>query len=516
VTSVGVRVHVGSYIDSLQLMATTVTMEECAGVEWAGAFLATPRGLDELRASGFAAELSPGLGGNDLVLAVRAVDDDAVERALESGRRIAFDERESAGAELPGGPPASVAEAVRQQPGANVAVISVPGEYAALEAHHALTAGLHVLLFSDGVSVEEEVELKERATRLGRLVMGPGAGTSILAGTGLGFANVLGGPRHGDGQVGVVAAAGTGAQEVSVLLDGWGVGVSEVIGVGGRDLSEEVAGRTTIAAARALDADPRTSTILLVSKPPSAAVAARALDACGDTPVVAVFLGLSQVEKRPTARVVTTLEEGALLAARCAGATPPSPGSGLASAVAAAMTSLRPGRTAVRGLYSGGTLCVEAQLILEGALGTVYSNEPLRPAGAMPAPPGSHLLLDLGAEQYTRGVPHPMIDLSTRVAELRTAAADPSVAVVLLDVVLGLGSHDDPAGVLAPECAALTASGAGVVAYVLGTEGDPQGVARQRATLEQAGCVVPATNARAAHAAAALALRRTDLVGVGL
>jgi FdrA protein len=185
----------------------------------------------------------------------------------------------------------------------------------------------------------------------------------------------------------------------------------------------------------------------------------------------------------------------------------------LADEVAAAAARLLPGRTAVRGLYSGGTLCYEAQLILEGPLGPVYSNEPLRPAGALPAPAGSHVLLDLGAEEYTRGVPHPMIDLSTRVAELRAAAADPSVAVVLLDVVLGLGSHADPAGVLAPECAALDESGPRVVAYVLGTGGDPQGVARQRAALEAAGCLVPRTNARAAHAAAALALRRPELAG---
>ena len=511
-TAVGVRVHAGSYIDSLQLMATTVTMEESAGVEWAGAFMATPRGLEELGASGFAAHLPSGLGGNDLVLAVRATDDDAVEQALESGRRIAFDEREEGDARSAATLPGSIADAVRHQPGTNVAVISVPGEYAALEAHHALTAGLHVLLFSDGVSVDEEVELKERATRLGRLVMGPGAGTSILAGTGLGFANVLDG-RHDTGRVGIVAAAGTGAQEVSALLDRWGVGVSAVVGVGGRDLSDEVAGRTAIAAVRALDADPGTSTILLVSKPPSADVAARVLDACAETPVVAVFLGLSPIEGRRRTRTARTLEEGALLAARLAGATPPPPGAGLADEVAAATARLPPGRTAVRGLYSGGTLCYEAQLILEEALGPVYSNEPLRPTGVLPAPPGSHVLLDLGAEEYTRGVPHPMIDLSTRVSELRAAAADPSVAVVLLDVVLGLGSHADPAGVLAPECAALVASGPRIVAYVLGTEGDPQGVARQRAALEAAGCLVSRTNARAAHAAAALALRRPELAG---
>jgi len=171
----------------------------------------------------------------------------------------------------------------------------------------------------------------------------------------------------------------------------------------------------------------------------------------------------------------------------------------------------------VQGLFCGGTLCYEAQLVLEGHLGPVHSNEPLREERTVPAPPGAHVLLDLGAEEYTRGVPHPMIDLGTRLDLLRAQADDPALAVVLLDVVLGYGSHEDPAGRLAPLCAELMAGGGPqVVAYVLGTEGDPQVYSRQKAALEAAGCIVPATNARAAHAAAALALRRPELVETGL
>jgi FdrA protein len=166
----------------------------------------------------------------------------------------------------------------------------------------------------------------------------------------------------------------------------------------------------------------------------------------------------------------------------------------------------------VRGLFSGGTLCYEAQLVLEDLVGPVHSNEPLRPAHGLPAPDGAHVLLDLGAEEYTRGVPHPMIDPSGRLELLRRQGEDADVAVVLLDVVLGHGSHADPAGALAPVCAELMADGGPqVVAYVLGTEGDPQVYSRQRATLEEVGCLVPETNARAAYAAGALALRRPEL-----
>ena len=218
-TASGLRVQPGAYLDSLLLMSATVTMEECPGVEWAGAVMATPRGLEERANGGFAGGQLGETSANDLVLAVRARDEPALQAALEAGWQEAFAERDQArndnAAEQA---PASLADAARGNPDVNVAIVSVPGEYAALEAHHALTAGLHVLLFSDGVALEEEIELKERAAELGLLVMGPGAGTSVLGGTGLGFANVLAAsPVAGIGRVGVVAAAGTGAQEVSQL-----------------------------------------------------------------------------------------------------------------------------------------------------------------------------------------------------------------------------------------------------------------------------------------------------------
>jgi FdrA protein len=525
----GLRVHRDTYLDSLLLMATTVTMDERPGVSWAGAVMASPRGLEDLGAAGFSADELDGLDANDLVLAATADDAEALEAALDAGREAAFSERAPTGGGAAEAPPAGIAEAVRRDPELTVAVVSVPGEYAALEAHHALTAGLHVLLFSDNVPVEEEVELKERALRLGRLVMGPGAGTAVLAGTGLGFANVLaargdgtqGDGTRGPGGVGVVAAAGTGAQEVCALLDRWGVPVTQVIGVGGRDLTTEVGGRMARAAARALDADPATDVLLLVSKPPAPEVAAAVLAECRRTPTVAVYLGLDEREATGggaagRVRMVPTLEAGARTAAALAGADVPAPGAGLREWVAAAARDLPARRRTVRGLFSGGTLCYEAQYVLERVLGPVWSNEPLRGERGLPAPEGAPVLLDLGAEEYTRGRPHPMIDPEGRLQLLRETAADPTVAVVLLDVVLGYGSVEDPAGRLAQVCAEVAAGGGPrVVTYLLGTEADPQGYSAQRARLEEAGCLVPETNARAAYAAAALASRRPELAEVG-
>jgi len=523
-----VLAHRDRYRDSLVLLSATAAMSEVPGVTWAAAVMAAAPATASLLDAGVPAAELTGLSANDLVLAVRADADAAAAAALQAGSDSALTagapdagEGEAGTGEASSAPPRTIREAVRIEPGANVAIVSVPGPYAALEAHHALGAGMHVLLFSDNVPPAEEVELKRRAAELGLLVMGPGAGTAILAGTGLGFANAI---RRGP--VGVVAAAGTGAQEVSTLLDRWGVGVSHVIGVGGRDLSAQVGGVMAGSAIRCLAADPATRVLLLVSKPPSAQVARAVLAESAGRPAAAALIGLAaDADGMPAGmpeglRLAATLEQGAVAAARLAGHHPPPLAEGLAARVEQACSRLAPGRRLVRGYFCGGTLCYEAQVILRGLIGPVYSNEPVDPAHGLPALPGSHVCLDLGAEEYTKGRPHPMIDPTARRDQLLDLAADPAagdVAAVLLDVVLGYGSHPDPAGVLAAACAGLMAGGGPqVVAYVLGAAGDPQGYAAQCRVLAEAGCIVPQTAARAAHAAAAIALRRPALAEAGL
>jgi FdrA protein len=316
------------------------------------------------------------------------------------------------------------------------------------------------------------------------------------------------------GVVGVVAAAGTGAQEAMSLLDRWGVGVACVIGLGGRDLSAAVEGRTAVQAVESLRHDDRVEAILLVSKPPADAVARAVLAAAAGTRLVAAYVGTTAVfELPPTAQVATTLEGGVLRTLDMVGVARPDVTGSLEADVAAALERLGPGRTLVRGLYSGGTLCYESLTILGALLGDVYSNTPLDKKLAVPAPPDAHVCLDLGEEEYTKGRPHPMIDPEARIELLREQGEDPAVAAILLDVVLGHGAHPDPAGQLAPVCAAIhRAGGPQVVAYVLGTHGDPQGFDGQRAALRDAGCVVTETAARACFAAAAIAMRQPSVV----
>jgi FdrA protein len=459
-----VRVVRNRYVDSVRLMKVAQGLRAHGRAEVA---MGTPANLETLSALGVSCDAGP----TDVVIAIEGPENalDDAERELAATTTSGDGPRRE--------PPRTLGAAVRELPGANVALISVPGEYAALEAHRALTHGLHAFLFSDHVSTADEVALKRRGRDLGLLVMGPGCGTAMLGEVGLGFANVV-----APGPVGIVAAAGTGAQEAAILLDHAGVGVSQIVGVGGRDLSAEVGGIMFAEGMRMLAADDATETLLLVSKPP----AREAVQALGDVDVdgkrvVAAFVGWDGGEA-PFA-IHPTLAAGAFAAA---GAEEP----GTAELDAQVDERRRAGR--LLGLYSGGSLAHEALTVLTPHLGAIGGN-----AGDGSA--DGHAIFDLGEEEYTQGRPHPMVDLEVRLGMLRDA--DDGVGCVLLDVVIGHGSHADPAGGLA-EALARLANDRPVIAHVCGTPGDPQDSERQERTLRDAGVIVAPTNAAAARLAA--------------
>jgi FdrA protein len=496
-----VRRHADAYHDSMLLMAATRALTASPGVGWGAALMATPQNVELLADQGVDAQDAR---ANDLLLVARAGSAEDAERALDAAEAVLAG-TQAVDRDLTVARPPTITAAVADLPGANVAVVSVPGPYAALAAHQALSAGLHVLLFSDGVSVADEVALKARAESLGRLVMGPGAGTAVLGGVGLGFANAV-----SPGSVGVVAAAGTGAQEVLALLAASGSGVVGVIGVGGRDLSRPVGGRMTRSALQLLAAQADVDVLLLVTKPPDPDVLASALPAAGGKPLVVVTQGAEEVPTFAKVRSVRTIDEGIEAVLAELGMPTPELGVGLRAMAATAIERLDRGRTAVRGVFSGGSLCYQAMHVLSRRLGPIYSNTPLRPDWRVPAPPGGHVCIDAGEEEFTVSRPHPMIDAEARVDLLRQAGDDPTTAVLLFDVVLGHGAHPDPAGVLAPIVEPMT--GLSVIVHVLGTDADPQGLAGQRRALADAGCLVAPSGARAALLAAAVAARDASLV----
>jgi FdrA protein len=479
-----VKVIANRYADSVKLMGIARALRGRDGVEGCEMGMGTAANLEALAARGVEAQPGP----SDLIVAVQTDSDDAARETIEQAEaELSSGGRDAAsGATAEREPPRSLVSARSRLGDPNVAIISVAGEYATLEAHRALSAGMHVFLFSDHVSLEDELELKRRGEELGLLVMGPGCGTAMLGNVGLGFANVV-----TKGPVGIVAAAGTGAQESACLLDAAGIGVSQIVGVGGRDLSADIGGIMFRQAMHLLADDDETETLLLVSKPPAPEVVASLADDLPDGKrVVAAFVGWEGGEA--PFEIHDTLEA----AARAAAGTAPEDLSELEAAVDAARE--RSAGRRLLGLFSGGSLAHEAVTLLEPALGPLEGNVGHGPDER----DGGHAILDLGEEEYTQGRPHPMVDLDVRLGFLEEAAKDDSVGCVLLDVVLGHGGHTDPASGLSDAVAA-AARNAVVLARVCGTPGDPQDAARQTKILRDAGAIVAPSNA----AATRLALR---------
>jgi succinyl-CoA synthetase alpha subunit len=500
-----VIVRTGTYHDSAFLMRVARELARRPGIGEATVLMGTPMNRELLAGAGFAAAALAPATPMDMIVALRAT---AEALATAEAELDVLLEGESA-------PPAagaaprdrSLPEALAAHPQVTLVSVAVPGPYAAFTAQRALDAGRHIFLFSNNVPLAEELALKRRAVGEGLLVMGPDCGTAIIAGVGLGFANRV--PR---GPVGLVGASGTGIQEVSCQLAHLGCGVSQAIGTGSRDLTADVNGLMTELGARVLADDPATTVIALIAKHPAEAVARRmheVLRGLGK-PVVVRYLGKPAPPSEGPVRYAVDLDDAARQAAALArGAAPPAPGA--APGIAMRAAAILGGRARLGGrlcgLFGGGSLAAEAALILAGR--GVRTTEPDRPLATRgPLEGEGHLIVDTGEDFYTVGKPHPMVDQTVRCALLTKTAADPAVDLVLLDLVLGDGSHQNPA----PELAAALAAGRAargaaplvVLASVTGTDADPQNAARQCALLAEAGVEVTRSATEAAHLAAAL------------
>ena len=472
------EVRRGFYLDSVALMRVARTVAGLSGVEEAALMMATPANRELMRDAGVLSDDGAGAEPNDLVMAVRAMDRSAAEAALvEAAKELDKPKIQASDATWR---PRTLRQAVKMAPEANLALISVPGDYAIAEARKAIRHGLHAMIFSDNVSVEAERALKEEAREAGLLVMGPDCGTAILGGVPLAFANAV--PR---GDIGIIGASGTGLQEVSCLIARNGGGVSHAIGVGGRDLSAAVGGVTTLMAMDLLDADPDTRHIVLISKPPATEVAKRIIERIARSPKSYTVCFIGGAPALPdNAKASATLCDAA---ARALGK----------ESFSTDDTAAVPARNdRVLGLYSGGTLCAEAQFVFKAAGHDVASNAPI--SGAADIDRAGHRFIDLGSDEYTRGRPHPMIDPGVRDDALLAALRDQTVGVILIDVIIGYGAHDDPAGCVAMILAQQEGQGPLVVGSVTGTDADPQSRSAQEAVLRAAGVTVMPSNAEAA------------------
>jgi len=485
------QVRHGGYVDSVTLMQVSKTVSGSLGVTAALVAMATELNLDLAASMGF--DMPERTSPNEMLVAVEAADDESLATALDLVDAALREAASPAPTTFGAAPPPVTVGAAARGSAATVALVSTPGEYAFADAVDAVDAGLHTMLFSDNVPLGQEIALKRYAEEPGVLVMGPDCGTAVIAGVGLGFANVV-----RPGPVGIVAASGTGAQHLMTLLDHAGVGVSHCLGVGGRDLSAEVGAMSTLRALDLLAADGSTDLVVVVSKPPDAQVADRLERRAQELgkPVVFALLGPGRADLTAAAERVVTAVGGTW---QRPSSTPGSVASGRSGGY-------------LRGLFAGGTMCQEAMLLAAERVGPIASNTPL--AGGRPVDDqmrsDGHTMIDFGDDRLTRGRPHPMIDGSIRVERLHAEVEDPTAGVVLLDVVLGLGAALDPAGELAPAISAATAAGLPVVAAVVGAKDDPQGLESQMDALGAAGAWVHGSNAEATRTALSLLHDRKD------
>jgi FdrA protein len=489
------EIRAGAYYDSVVLMQLQRSLAGLSGIKDAGVVMGTEANKEILAQSSLLAPEVQAAVADDLVIVIRAEDDAAAQDALSQIDQLLTQRRRGLEQEYL---PRSLESAAEILPGAHWVLISVPGRYAAGVTRQALGLGKNVFLYSDNVSLEDETEVKQNAAEKGLLVMGPDCGTAIVNGVGLGFANHV---RRGP--IGLVAASGTGLQQVSARIHQLGGGITHALGTGGRDLSEAVGAVTAHQCLDLLRRDSETQVIVLISKPLSPQVADGLLGIARSTqkPVVVDFIGYAPRARRvDNLHFATTFDETAELAVQLAQRAE---GQGPEGELEVAVEDrFSPGQHYLRGLFSGGTLAYEALLLLQDYLPVVYSNVPLKKEHRLANSLVSqeHTIVDLGEDEFTVGRLHPMMDNDLRIRRLQQEAEDPEVAVILLDVVLGYGAHPDPASELAPAIARVrtAAQEAGryleVIAVLVGTDEDPQDLEAQSRQLTEAGARVKTSN----------------------
>jgi len=506
-----------AYYDSVTLMIITREAKKIEGVNEVIVGMGTELNKE---LAGNLNLLTPELGKitpNDFFISLDSVDNNIAKKTfalvdeLLSKKKVESEDYQ----------PSTFESALKYMPDANLVLISLPGKYAAREVKKALLNDKHVMLFSNNVTLEEEVKLKKLAKQRGLLMMGPDCGTAIINHVALAFANVI-----RKGPIGIVGASGTGIQEVTVMIDKLGSGISQAIGTGGRDLKAEVGGIMMIEGIKALQYEPLTEVIVLISKPPDKEVARKVLSILkeGEKPSVVCFIGGDpEMIKEYGSIPGLSLEDTAHKAVAITKGMPIEDFTGFTvtdidKIIQEEAKKLNEEQRYIRGLYTGGTLCDEAMIILSALVGDIYSNIPLKPEGKLSDINRSykHTFIDLGDDEFTRGKPHPMIDPYVRQERILSEAKDREVAIILMDFVLGFGSHPDPVGEMIPyiQKAGKIATKDGrhicMISSVCGTEEDPQNLFEQEKKLKEEGVIVMPSNAQAVILAAEIVLSRRN------
>lgn len=505
------EIRKNTYYDSVTLMLISKDLEKLPGINKALIGMGTDLNKELVENLNMMKDEIKAVGPNDFFVVVSAEESVEIEDVTEEVNALLNKKKKDSSSDYN---PPTLESALNYEPDANMALISVAGEYAAEQAKKALENDLHVMIFSDNVSLKDEKELKELAVEKGLLMMGPDCGTAIINNKALAFANVV-----KKGNIGIVGASGTGTQEVSVIVDRLGKGVSQVIGTGGRDLHQDIGGLMMLQGLEALNNDPETKVIVLISKTPPKEVAEKVLNTVKkvEKPVVVYFIGGDRKAVEDVgAYSAMSLEDTARKAVALSNEEEVVDFGGydlsdeeIQDLVSKEADKFNKEQKYFRGLYTGGTLAEEAVTIISKEIENIYSNvtsnEDLSHKKCEDGK--GHVCIDFGDDEFTRGKPHPMIDPSIRADYLEKTSNRDDISVVLMDFVLGYGSHEDPVGELLPaiEMAKKKAEERGghlsIIASICGTEGDPQSLEESKESLEKVGVIVMPSNAQAARLA---------------
>jgi len=489
------------YYDSVFLMRIAASLGEMPGIIQVSAGMGTPLNKDTMKELGVLDTSGEAASINDMVVGISADTIEVAEAAYASFLEMLKEKKKKTS-----NAHKTVEQAANANPDLNLAVVSVAGEYAAKEGMEALKKGMHVFMFSDNVPIEQEVELKQYAKEHRLLMMGPDCGLTFLDGTAIGLCS-----KTRRGNIGIIGASGSGIQEVMCIVHRKGYGISQAIGVGGRDLSDEVGGITMLQSIELLENDSETAVIVLISKPPAASTMEKVLSAVKTCrkPVVVQFIHgdadqIREVGAYPTS---TFLETAEAAIAFSQGKQPATHHVEVDEVLAKEeCKKLAKGQKYLRGLYCGGSLAEETLTLIGSQLDELHSNVTFGNIIPMDNPFVSqgNCLTDIGAEEFTKAHPHAAIDPTIRVQRLIREAADPECAILLMDVLLGYALNEDPAGVMAPVIARLKAEngkegrGLCVIIALCGTDLDPQGYEAQKQAFEASGAIVMDSNEKAA------------------
>jgi len=468
--------------DSVQMMQFSQQLKDEQGVIDAAIVMGTDLNKNTLKKMGLLTEDGISATENDTLITINCQDENSLNNAVQKAEQLLTSDITKSKNEFN-----DLSSALDAFDNANMASLSIPGQFVKEMATELIRKQLHLFVFSDHVPLEDEILLKNLALENNVLFMGPEAGTSILNGTVFGFGN-----RIRSGSVGIIGASGTGIQESSTMIDLFGEGISHAIGVGGRDLRNDIGGMMTMKTMEVFEDDPNTKAVLLVSKPVGDDVRNKIINKINNFSkknYVLCLIGdnenredsakikFSKSIQISVLKILKYVNDDAYKKIKDVVRKQVDDSIKLAKSLS---SDLNNDQRFVRGFFAGGTLCYESKIILEQMIGKVYSNLSSDDEYSIKGNAASkeNTLIDFGEEEFTSARPHPIIDPLLRKNRILEDADDPNVGVIIIDIICGINAAKNTMAFHAEtikkaiENAKEKGRRLSVFAYICGTEKD--------------------------------------------